>query len=105
MEEMRQSAVILRQAMEGYPEGDFKVKVPRIIQPPEGEVYASVEGPRGEFGVYILSDGSTKPYRLKMRAASFSNLQAVREMIRGLKIADLVIILSSLDTIVPEIDR
>jgi NADH-quinone oxidoreductase subunit D len=105
MEEMRQSAVILRQAMEGYPEGDFKVKVPRIIQPPEGEVYASVEGPRGEFGVYVLSDGSTKPYRLKMRAASFSNLQAVREMIRGLKIADLVIILSSLDTIVPEIDR
>ena len=105
MSEMRQSAAILRQAAEGYPEGDFKVKVPRVIQPPAGEVYASVEGPRGEFGVYIVSDGSDKPYRFKMRAASFSNLHAVREMVRGLKIADLVIVLSSLDTIVPEIDR
>lgn len=105
MDEMRQSAAILRQVMEGYPEGDFKVKVPRTIQPPAGEAYAAVEGPRGEFGVYIVSDGSDKPYRLKMRSASFSNLHAIRQMIRGVKIADLVIVLSSLDTIVPEIDR
>jgi NADH-quinone oxidoreductase subunit D len=105
MEEMRQSTAILRQAVEGYPTGDYKVKIPRVIQPPPGEVYSAVEGPRGEFGYYIVSDGSDKPYRIKLRVPSFSNLSALREMARGTKIADLVVVMSSLDTIMPEIDR
>ena len=61
MEEMRESLKILRQAMEGYPEGDFKVKTPRVIEPTVGEAYAEVEGPRGEVGFYVVSDGSAKP--------------------------------------------
>ncbi len=105
MEEMRQSLAILRQAMDGYPEGDHRVKVPRSIQPPPGEVYAAVEGPRGEVGFYIVSDGGPKPARIKMRKPSFSHLSAVPAVFRGLKIADLVAAMSSLDLVVPEIDR
>jgi NADH-quinone oxidoreductase subunit D len=105
MEEMRESLKILRQAMEGYPEGDFKVKTPRVIEPPVGEAYAAVEGPRGEVGFYVVSDGSAKPYRVKMRKPSFSNLSALPEILRGLKIADLVAVMGSLDLVVPEIDR
>ena len=105
MDEMRQSLRILRQAMEGYPEGDFKVKVPRTIEPPAGEAYAAVEGPRGEIGFWVVSDGSPKPYRVKMRKPSFSNLSALPEIIRGMKVADLVAVMGSLDVVVPEIDR
>jgi NADH-quinone oxidoreductase subunit D len=105
MQEMRQSLRILRQAMEGFPEGDFKVKVPRTIQPPAGEAYGAVEGPRGEVGFYIVSDGSPRPYRIKMRKPSFSNLGALPEILRGLKVADLIAVMGSLDLVVPEIDR
>jgi NADH-quinone oxidoreductase subunit D len=105
IEEMRQSLVILRQAMEGFPEGDHKARAPRNIEPPAGEVYSAVEGPRGETGFYIVSDGTRKPYRVKMRKPSFSNFSALREILRGLKIADLVAVMGSLDLVVPEIDR
>jgi NADH-quinone oxidoreductase subunit D len=105
VEEMRQSLRILRQAVEGYPEGDYRVRAPRNIQPPAGEVYSSVEGPRGEIGFYVVSDGSTKPYRVKMRKPSFSNLGALPELLRGLKIADLIAVMGSLDLVVPEMDR
>ena len=105
IEEMRQSLAILRQAMEGFPEGDHRARVPRNIEPPAGEVYSAVEGPRGEIGFYIVSDGSRKPYRVKMRKPSFSNFSALAEILRGLKIADLVAVMGSLDLVVPEIDR
>ncbi len=105
IEEMRQSLKILRQAMEGFPEGEYRAKVPRAIAPPPGETYASVEGPRGEVGFYIVSDGGRNPYRIKMRKPSFSNLSALPEILKGLKIADLIAILGSLDPIIPEMDR
>jgi len=105
IEEMRQSLRILRQAMDGYPEGDFKVRVPRNIEPPAGEVYVAVEGPRGEVGFFLVSDGSRKPYRVKMRTPSFSNFSALPDILRGGKIADLVAVMGSLDLVVPEMDR
>lgn len=105
MDEMRESARILLQAMEGFPEGEVMTKVPRNIRPPAGEAYARVEGPRGDIGVYLISDGTDKPLRIKMRKPSFSNLSVLREMVPGLKIADVVAVLGSLDLIIPEIDR
>ena len=72
---------------------------------PEGEAYAAIEHPKGEFGVYLVSDGANKPYRLKIRAAGFSHLAGMDELIRGHLIADMVTILSSLDIVFGEIDR
>ena len=105
IEEMRQSLRILRQAMDGFPEGEFRVRAPRTIEPPPGEVYTAVEGPRGEVGFYIVSDGTRKPYRIKMRSPSYSNFSALPEILHGLKIADLVAVMGSLDLVVPEMDR
>jgi NADH-quinone oxidoreductase subunit D len=105
MEEMRQSARILTQAMEGIPAGEVMAKVPRNIKPPAGEAYARVEGPRGEIGTYLVSDGSEKPFRHKMRKPSFSNLSILGDMAVGCKIADIVAIIGSLDVIIPEMDR
>ena len=72
---------------------------------PEGETYASVESPRGELGVYIVSDGSSKPYRMHVRAPSFVNLQALPHMMADSLIADTVAIISSVDPIMGEVDR
>jgi NADH-quinone oxidoreductase subunit D len=72
---------------------------------PEGEVYTAIEHPKGEFGVYMVSDGANKPYRLKIRAAGFSHLAALEELVRGHMIADVVTVLSSLDIVFGEIDR
>jgi NADH-quinone oxidoreductase subunit D len=72
---------------------------------PEGEAYAAIEHPKGEFGVYLVSDGANKPYRLKIRAAGFPHLAALDELIRGHMIADVVAVLSSLDIVFGEIDR
>jgi NADH-quinone oxidoreductase subunit D len=72
---------------------------------PEGEAYAAVEHPKGEFGVYLISDGANKPYRLKIRAAGFPHLAALDEMCRGYLLADVVTILSSQDIVFGEIDR
>jgi NADH-quinone oxidoreductase subunit D len=105
IEEMRQSLRILRQAMDGFPEGEHRARVPRTIEPPSGEAYAAVEGPRGEVGFWLVSDGSRKPYRIKMRSPSFSNFSALPEILRGLKIADLVAVMGSLDLVVPDMDR
>ena len=72
---------------------------------PAGEAYAAVEHPKGEFGVYLISDGANKPYRLKIRAPGFSHLASLDEMSRGHMIADVVSILSSQDIVFGEIDR
>ena len=105
IEEMRQSLSIIRQAMRDLPEGDISANVRRIARPPKGEVYLRTESPRGDFGVFLVSDGGDKPYRVKVRAPSFCNLQALQAMLRGAYVADAVIVLGSIDIILGEVDR
>ncbi|MEJ2421670.1 MAG: NADH-quinone oxidoreductase subunit D [Acidobacteriota bacterium] len=103
--EMRQSARIIQQALDGMPEGDLKGKVSRIIRPPAGEVYYTVEGSKGQLGYYIVSDGTDKPWRLHVRGPSFVNLQGVDPMSRGELVADVVAIIGSIDIVLGEVDR
>lgn len=105
IEEMRMSLAIVAQAIDRIPSGDFIAKVPRVIKPPAGELYCRTESPRGELGFYLVSDGSAKPYRLKCRAPSFSNLSVISELIKGVKVADVIAILGSIDIVLGEIDR
>lgn len=129
-EEIKQSANIIRQAIKDMPEGPFNIDVPQIVPPakpdvyknmeglihhfkyvsqgfkvPAGEIYSSIEAPKGELGVYIKSDGSEKPYRLKLRVPSFVNLQSVRHLSRGRYLADVIAIVSSLDPVFGECDK
>lgn len=106
--EMRQSVRILRQAIEMLKEtepGDIQSKVPRTLKPPPGDAYGRIESPKGELGFYLVSDGSDRPYRWRVRAPSFVNLTPLEEMCRGHKIADVVIILGSIDITMAEVDR
>ena len=105
VEEMRQSLSIIDQAMKQMEPGEITAKVRRIARPPKGEVYFRTESPRGDFGVFLVSDGSDKPYRVKVRAPSFCNLQALQHMLRDAYLADAVIILGSIDIILGEVDR
>jgi len=105
MNEMRQSARIVEQALDSLPEGEIMAKIPRVIKPPAGEVYFRIESSRGELGFFVVSDGSPKPYRLKIRSPAFSNLSVISELVKGYKIADLVAILGSIDIVLGEIDR
>jgi NADH-quinone oxidoreductase subunit D len=107
LEEMRQSVSIIEQALEQLPPDGPIVpeKMPRRLRTPPGEVYAKVEGPRGEWGVYLVSTGGDKPYRLKMRSPSFCNLSALREMTIGQYLADAVMILGSMDIVLCDVDR
>ena len=103
--EMRQSVRILQQAIEDVPSGPIMAKVPKVIKPAPGEVYHSIEAPKGELGYYIVSDGSTQPYRLRVRPPSFVNLQALDKMVRGMLIADVVAVIGTLDIVLGEVDR
>jgi NADH-quinone oxidoreductase subunit D len=134
MEEMRQATGIMKQCLEKLrsPEGEGPVCVldNKIVPPkraemkrsmealihhfklytegfhvPAGEVYAAVEAPKGEFGVYLVADGSNKPYRCKIRAPSFAHLQAMDFLSRGHMLADVAAILGSLDIVFGEVDR
>jgi NADH-quinone oxidoreductase subunit D len=105
MEEMKQSAIIIEQALDGLPEGPVMAKVPKIIKPPVGEVYHSIEGPKGELGVYIVSDGTGKPYRMRIRPPSYINLQSLKRMAIGHLVADVVAIIGTLDIVLGEVDR
>jgi NADH-quinone oxidoreductase subunit D len=105
MQEMRQSVRIIRQAVDKIPEGPIMGKVPKVIKPPAGEVYVSIEAPKGELGYFIVSDGTQQPYRLRVRPPSFVNLQALDAMCRGALIADVVAIIGTLDIVLGEIDR
>lgn len=104
-DEMRQSLNMVEQALDMIPEGELKCKTPLRMKLPEGEVYHHIESARGDVGVYLVSDGSDKPYRLKWRAPSFINLGAFNQLTRGWKVADIVAILGSLDVILGEVDR
>jgi len=106
MQEMRESAKIVRQALEQMPEGDIATKISPVFKAKEGEIYSRIENSRGEMGVYIKADGKEKkPYRVKMRGGSFNQLQVMPHLVVGHKIADVVAIMASLDIIMPEVDR
>ena len=130
VQELRESIGIVRQALDGMPEGPIKADAPGIVLPerekmktqmesliyhfkiitegfavPAGEVYQAVESPRGEMGYYIVSDGTAKPYRVHMRSACFANLQTLAKMCEGRLIADVVAAIGSIDIVLGEIDR
>jgi NADH-quinone oxidoreductase subunit D len=130
LEEIRQSLGIIRQCIKKMPVGDYRVQDKKVTPPPRaridesmealihhfkiftegfkvpvGEAYAAVESPRGELGCFLVSDGSSKPYRLRIRPPSFMNLQTLPHMMRGGLIADAVAIISSVDPIMGEVDR
>jgi NADH-quinone oxidoreductase subunit D len=105
MEEMRQSRRICLQAVENIPSGPILGKVGKVLKPPPGEVYHSIEAPKGELGYYIVSDGTTQPYRLRVRPPSFINLQAFRKMAQGALVADVVAIIGTIDIVLGEVDR
>jgi NADH-quinone oxidoreductase subunit D len=106
MEEFRQSLRIIRQALDGLPEGSIVGKVPRMIKPPAGETYHAIESPKGELGYFIASDGkSNAPYRFRVRPPSFCNLQALPRLVRGHLVADVVALLGSIDIVLGEVDR
>ena len=105
VDEMRQSLRIIQQAMEQLPPGPVRAEVPHLVRPPVGEAYARLEAPKGELGFYLVSDNSIAPYRCHIRPPSLINLTALRDMVRGWKVADLIIIFGSIDITVGEIDR
>jgi NADH-quinone oxidoreductase subunit D len=130
VQELRESNEILKQALDGMPEGPIKADAPKVVLPdrekmktqmealiyhfkiitegfavPAGEVYQAVESPRGEMGYYVVSDGTAKPYRVHMRAACFANLQTLASMCEGRLIADVVAAIGSIDIVLGEIDR
>ena len=103
--EMRQSLRIIRQAVARLPAGPIMAKIPKILKPPVGEVYVSIEAPKGELGYFVVSDGSTQPYRVRVRPPSFVNLQALDVMVRGQLVADVVAVIGTLDIVLGEVDR
>jgi NADH-quinone oxidoreductase subunit D len=130
VQELRESTNIVRQALDGMPDGPTKADAPGIVLPdrekmktqmesliyhfkiitegfavPPGEVYQAVESPRGEMGYYIVSDGTAKPYRVHMRSACFANLQTLPKMCEGRLLADVVAAIGSIDIVLGEIDR
>ncbi len=130
IEEMRQSARIIKQALEGMPEGRWAADAPHVVLPerekmktqmealiyhfkivtegfrvPAGEVYQTIESPRGEVGYYVVSDGTAKPYRVHVRGPSFGNLQAIPCMIQGTLIADVIASIGSMDFVLGDADR
>ena len=130
LNEIRESMKIVRQILDRMPSGDYRIQNKKVTPPPraridesmealihhfkiftegfkvpEGEVYVAIESPRGEIGCYIASDGSSKPYRMHVRAPSFVNIQTLPHMMRNCLVADAVAIISSVDPVLGEVDR
>ena len=106
MQEMRQSIRIVQQAIDGLPEGEIMAaRVPRVIKPPAGEVFHTNESPKGEIGVYLVSDGTNTPYRLRVRPPCFVNLQALKQLAVGHLVADVVALIGTIDIVLGEVDR
>jgi len=103
--ECYESLRMVEQCLDQIPEGPIMAPGRRIARPPKGEVYVHCENPRGDIGVYLVSDGTDKPYRVKVRPPSFCNLVALRPMMKDAYIADAVAILGSLDIVLGEVDR
>ena len=103
---MYESLSIIQQALDQMPDGPVTSPLGRrLIRPPEGEVYVRSENPRGEIGVHLVSDGTDRPYRLKVRPPSFCNLSALQQLLKETWLADSVVILGSLDIVLGEVDR
>lgn len=105
MDEIVESMNIIEQLIDNIPEGDYQIKTKPIIKVPEGTYYSSVEGSRGEFGVFLDSHGEKYPYRLKFRSTGLPLVSAMDTMCRNAKIADLIAIGGTVDYVVPDIDR
>lgn len=105
IQEMRQSVRIIEQAVDRIPDGPIMAKVPKVIKPPVGEAYVSIEAPKGELGYFVVSNGGTQPYRVRIRPPSFVNLQALDRMARGSLVADVVAIIGTIDIVLGEVDR
>ena len=105
LEEIRQAARIVRQAVDGIPGGDLQAKVPRVFKVPKGEIYVRAENPKGEMGYHVVSEGGRGPYRLKIRSASFSNISVLPWLLVGQLIPDIIAILGSLDFVLGDVDR
>ncbi|NTU71623.1 MAG: NADH-quinone oxidoreductase subunit D [Coriobacteriia bacterium] len=105
IEEMKQSAAIVRQCLDGMPEGEHTAKVARVLRPKAAEAYAAVESPRGELGVHLVTDGTDTPYRMRYRPPALYALQAGEAFLPGVLLADSVVLMGSLDLILGEVDR
>lgn len=103
--EMHQSIKIIEQLIDNIPEGEYQAKTKAVLKLPKGEFYTRAETARGEFGVYIVSEGGTTPYRIKFRSPGFSNLSALEHMAKGSKLGDLMATMGTLDLVIPDIDR
>ncbi|RJQ32712.1 MAG: NADH-quinone oxidoreductase subunit D [Actinobacteria bacterium] len=103
--EVTESFKIIRQAVKDIPAGPICNKVPSPLRPDKGDCYVRIESSKGELGVYLVSDGSDKPYRLKLRTPSFCNLRAVQELVKDYKLADLIAIVGSIDIVLGDVDR
>jgi NADH-quinone oxidoreductase subunit D len=105
LEEIRQSARIVLQAIDKIPSGPLQAKVPRVLKVPKGQCYVRASNPKGEFAYYVVSEGGRIPYRLKIRSTSFSNLSILPWVLEGALIPDLVAIMGSLDFVLGDVDR
>ena len=104
LKELRQSMHIIEQLINNIPEGEFQAKTKAVLKLPKGEFYSRVETARGEFGVFIVSEGGTTPYRIKFRSPGFSNLSVLDHIARGGKIGDLGAMMGTLDLVIPDSD-
>ena len=103
---MKESVKIIRQALDKMPrKGDVHAALPKKVRPSKGSFYFRTESPRGDLGYYIISDGSPKPIRVKMRSPAFTALSALSEIASGWMLSDVLVILGSLDIVLGEIDR
>ncbi|HEX6221805.1 MAG TPA: NADH-quinone oxidoreductase subunit D 1 [Acidimicrobiia bacterium] len=103
--EIRESVKIIQQAIDGIPSGDLQAKVPKVIKVPAGETYVRAENPKGEMGYFLVSDGKSGPYRLKIRSASFSNISVLPWILEGALVPDIIAIMGSLDFVLGDVDR
>jgi NADH-quinone oxidoreductase subunit D len=103
--EMRQSIRIVRQAVEGLAEGPIMARVAKVLRPPPGEAYVSIEAPKGELGYFVVSDGTPSAYRVRVRPPSFIHLQVLEKMCKGGLVADVVANIGTLDIVLGEVDR
>jgi NADH-quinone oxidoreductase subunit D len=105
IQEMKQSARIVEQALMGLPAGSHLGKVPKRLTLPPGEIYSRAENPLGELGYYLVSDGDAKPYRVKIRTPSFSNVSVLPNLLRGIYVPDLIAVIGSVFFVVGDVDR
>jgi NADH-quinone oxidoreductase subunit D len=107
VEEMRAACDLVRQCMAQMPDtaGQNPIPKPKNLKPPKGEVFVRTEAPRGDMGIYVVSDGTEKAWRVKARTGSFASMGAIQHLSSGIMIADMVALIASFDVVAPEIDR